>query len=124
MLDIFFFKGLLYMVHAFLTPNVGFFCHSDANWTVAEGVESLLAFLDCPPDVFEQTYRSSLLKLITQPKQSLLPDPHVVQAYGIACICSAEKKKSDGLSNWTGFPLGCRERTKKLVFFDWQKGQG
>ncbi len=122
MLDIFFFKGLLYMVHAFLTPNVGFFCHSDANWTVAEGVESLLAFLDCPPDVFEQTYRSSLLKLITQPKQSLLPDPHVVQAYGIACICSAEKKKERWLVQLDRLPFGLQREDQEVGLFRLAEG--
>ena len=105
------------MVHTSQTPTVGFFCHSDADWTVAEGVESLLAFLDCPPDVFEQTYRNSFLKLITHPRETRLPQPHAVQAYGIACICSAERKEGRWLVQLDRLPFGLQREDQEVGLF-------
>ncbi len=105
------------MMYSSLRSSVGFFCFVDEGWTIAEGSESLLDFLDCPSSLFEQTYKKSLLKLITQPKKSLLPLAHLVRVYGIPCICSADLQGERWFVQLHRLPFGLQDPDQKVGLF-------
>jgi|GEM_PF-3087927 len=105
------------MTYSSLRASVGFFCFDDTFWTIAEGESSLLDFLGCPSAVFAETYDNSLLKLITQPEKSLLPQPHMVKIYGVSCICSAERQKEMWHVQLDRLPFGIEEDGQPFGLF-------
>ena len=81
------------MVCASPIPHVSFFCLDDEYWTIDDGKESLLTFLDCSAEYFVDTYRNSLVKLLSQPKKPLADGVQVVIVQGISCLCSFFRKE-------------------------------
>ncbi|MDY0288092.1 MAG: bifunctional diguanylate cyclase/phosphodiesterase [Sphaerochaeta sp.] len=105
------------MIYSSHNTSVGFFCLDDGPWTITEGIEDLLAFLDCPADVFAQTYHSSLKNLMTQPKTSLLPLTQRVRLYGLSCLCSAEMQKGRWSVRLDRLPFGLQGKEQEVGHF-------
>ena len=105
------------MMYSSLNPSVGFLCFDDELWTIAEGIDDLLVFLDCRPSVFAETYENSLIKLITQPELSLLPQPHMVHIYGVPCICSATRQHERWLVRLDRLPFGLEDKDEPFGLF-------
>ncbi len=105
------------MMYSPNNPSVGFFCLDDGLWTITEGVEDLLAFLDCPAEVFAQTYHSSLKNLMTQPETSLLPLTQRVQLYGLVCLCSAERQEGRWSVRLDRLPFDLQDKEQEVGHF-------
>lgn len=80
------------MMYSSQSHHVEFYCLDDALWTVSDGSDDLLSFLDCARALFEEVYLKSLARLISQPKDPHLSETQLVQVYGIPCILSAQKQ--------------------------------
>lgn len=110
------------MMYSSLNPSVRFFCLDDDLWTIAEGRDSLLGFLDCSPAVLTGTYDNSFQKLITQPEKSFIPQPHMMKIYGVSCLCSTEREREMWHVKLDRLPLGIEEYGQSFGLFQFVEG--